>query len=110
MKESQIVNMILGFLNRQGVYAIRINSGQVMSDHGTLFRGAPCGTSDIIGFIKGEGRFVAIEVKTPKTKNRVTQYQKDFLSNVKEEGGVAVIAWDIESLEAAFKEYGYKFN
>lgn len=53
----------------------------------------PCGlcrgSSDLIG-ITSQGKFFAIEVKTPK--GRTSKEQEAFISRVKEQGGIAGVA------------------
>lgn len=50
------------------------------------------GESDIFGIRKKDGRFLAIEVKLPKTRNRVSPKQKEFIKTVQMCGGVAGVA------------------
>jgi hypothetical protein len=57
------------------------------------------GCADILGQLRGSGRFLAIEVKAPK--GRATQEQTDFLQQVIDGGGVAVIARSIEDVRDA---------
>ncbi|MDZ4245614.1 MAG: hypothetical protein U1D67_00670, partial [Dehalococcoidia bacterium] len=52
------------------------------------------GLSDIVGLYKG--RFVAIEVKLPKRRKYVTSIQQQFLDNIKENGGIAGVATDVD--------------
>ena len=108
--EKQIEQAIIDFLTLQGLYVFKANAGQVRTESGHMFKGVPAGTSDIIGLTPEEARFVAIEVKQPKTKNNLTDYQIAFLKHIKDNGGIAIVAWSIESLIDGFKAYGYKFN
>lgn len=48
------------------------------------------GSADLIGIHHGTGRFIAIEVKTPK--GRATKEQLRFIEAVKAAGGIAGIA------------------
>lgn len=48
------------------------------------------GVSDIIGFEKKTGRFIAVEVK--HGKDQLSIYQTDFLRQVKKGGGMAIVA------------------
>lgn len=52
------------------------------------------GVSDILGIYKG--RFLAIEIKAPG--GRLSPAQKIFLDNVKEEGGVAILAYSVDDV------------
>lgn len=49
--------------------------------------GAPEGTSDLIGCRRSDGRFVALEVKTPA--GRLREEQERFLDAVRAAGGIA---------------------
>ena len=54
------------------------------------------GVSDVLGI--WQGKFLAIEVKTPRTY--ATKEQKEFIEDVRANGGVAFIARSIEDVEA----------
>ena len=54
----------------------------------------PRGVSDIIGVYNGI--FFAIEIKKPGGK--ATPYQTAFINRVREAGGIAFVAWDIETV------------
>lgn len=54
------------------------------------------GVSDILGSWKG--RFLAIEVKTPK--NYLTPEQKAFLEEVRVKGGIGILARSIDDVKA----------
>jgi len=110
LNEKEICKQLIDYMNGQGLWVWRINAGKVITPTGGMFCGAPAGTSDIIGMVKKEGRFVAIEVKTPRTRTRVTPIQRFFLEDVKMRGGVSGVAWSIESLKDVFKTYGYNFT
>ena len=97
MSEQPVVNAILDYLHRCGHCAIRINSGlQIINSNGNrrAFHGAPAGTSDIIACV--DGRFVAIECKAGK--NKPTKLQADFLQNISERGGIAIVAYSVEDV------------
>ncbi len=55
------------------------------------------GISDIIGFHRHTGRFIACEIKAGKDKLSVEQEQ--FLSDVKQAGGVGIVVRSIDCLE-----------
>jgi len=122
VKEVDIQRDILQFLRLKGIFAFRVNTGGVMR------KGRWCpsptvtkGTSDIIGIkpkklIKewavdgfkdlvsfaptGQiGQFFAIEVKAKGGK--VSQDQQDFLDSVREEGGIAIVAYSVNDVKAA---------
>lgn len=60
------------------------------------------GISDILGCLKKDGRFVAIEVKRRKGKGP-TPEQLEFLRRVKEAGGIGIVAYCIEDVMAIIK-------
>lgn len=104
MSEMQLVAVIIEYLRWRGVLALRINSGKLVLDgsSGTrhkprVFRGAPPGTSDIIGCLPN-GRFLAIECKTGK--NKPTQLQQVFLTMVRASGGIAFVAYSLDDVIA----------
>lgn len=57
--------------------------------HAGLFKGS----SDLIGWT-AEGRFVAIEIKTPRM--RTTDEQRQFIKSVRTAGGCGGIAYSVE--------------
>lgn len=54
------------------------------------------GVSDILGFIHPNARMIAMEVKTPQRRNKVTAEQSCFLEKVKSFGGVAGVVTSID--------------
>lgn len=58
------------------------------------------GVSDILGIYKG--KFLAIEVKTPT--GRASPFQKTFLKDVTDCGGIGFIARSIEDVEENLKK------
>ena len=94
--EKQIQKAIIECLNYHGCWCWRQNSGMLkLQDKWGKTRMVKVGMkgiSDIIGIQKNTGRLIAIEVKTPKRKNKVTFYQKQFLEMVKEYGGISGVA------------------
>lgn len=66
MSESVIVTSILQALAARRVFCWRANSGNILigsGDSKRMIRGAPPGTPDIIGALRG-GRLFGLEVKT----------------------------------------------
>lgn len=55
-----------------------------------MIRMNKAGTSDILGVY--HGKFIAIEVKLPKTIKNVTEAQKMFLQCIRDHGGIAGVA------------------
>jgi hypothetical protein len=54
------------------------------------------GISDIIGFHKKTGRFIAVEIKTGKDK--LSPYQERFLNDVVKSGAIGVVLKDLVGL------------
>ncbi len=96
MKEQDLVNEIIAYINLTGNVATRINSGMqiIPGNQRRVFRGAPAGTADIIACIKG--RYVAIECKLPG--NKPTLPQQMYLKMVTDAGGVAVVAYSLDDV------------
>lgn len=104
LSEHQIRNQIIDLLNNNGYYAWTNNTGGFTQEHtdkkGITRRhhvrfGRP-GFSDIFAVQKGTGRFVCIEVKTPERKNNTTQWQEDFLTVMRMQGAIAMVAWSMD--------------
>jgi len=77
----------------------RNNSGVAEYKNGARVRyGLVPGASDLIGIYRG--RFVAIEVKTPR--GRVTREQQMFLDLVARLGGIARVVRSVEEAVAVF--------
>lgn len=104
--EHQIQNAILGYLNSQGHYCWRNNSGMVhMRDkygRDRMWKAGLKGSSDIIG-IATDGRFIAIECK--RKGKKPTPQQEAFLQEIKQRGGYAGIATSIEDTQVIMNHY-----
>jgi hypothetical protein len=97
--EQQVVNSVLHYLNGRGHFVWRNNSGvaRAVDKRGRerLWRAGIKGSADIIGVAK-DGKFIAVECK--HGKNKTTESQDMFLKDVRDRGGYAVVAYDIEDL------------
>ena len=104
--EKELVKVIIDYLLLKGCYVwINDTVGIYDKERGVWRRRRhnsykPLGISDVIGLTK-EGRFVAIEVKTPEGHSP-TETQKAFLKRVEENQGIAFIARSLEDVENAF--------
>ena len=101
MREKEIQTLLINLLNIAGHHVWNTNAGKIPVGKGKnkrLVNLAPAGTADIIGVHK-DGRFIAIEVKTPKRKGNVTVLQQSFLDEVKKRGGIARVAWSEEQVQ-----------
>lgn len=80
-----------------GVYDANIGRYRQRKDKFSRRKGVP----DIIGFYKK--KFFALEVKTPKTKTRVTDEQRFFIETAKENAQIAEVVWSIDQVKEILK-------
>ena len=67
-RESAIQKAALDALHAAGFWAMRVNSGAIVIGKGAdrrFFKGAPKGTSDILGALPPRGRLFVVEMKRP---------------------------------------------
>lgn len=107
MKESQLQSLILLALSEAGckiwrcetagvwvgVVIHRSNATVTLAEARMIQAGLTKGGSDIIG-IAPDGRFLAVEVKTPT--GRIRPEQTVFLDVVRKAGGIAGVARSVE--------------
>jgi Holliday junction resolvase len=89
MTEQQIQKKIYDHLVDQGCYVVKVISA------------SKSGVPDLIGCY--EGRFFAIEVKTPKTINNVSKLQEYNIDKIFGAGGQALVKADLEDLDTFLK-------
>lgn len=110
MLEKDIEKMLIEYLLAKGYFVWKNQSQGTYDPTKKTFRrtGKYCigGVSDILGILPN-GKFLAIEVKTHKTRNRASEKQKKFIENIRANGGIAGVAWDINSLEAILSTLNY---
>jgi hypothetical protein len=82
--------------NNVGVSVRRAPSGT----HTTRYGLVP-GASDLIGILAPSGRFVALEVKTPR--GRVSPEQRMFLDLVRSRGGIAAVVRSVDEARRALE-------
>lgn len=94
----------LRILTLKGYHVWRQNNGGVYDPTIKKFRknSSTPGISDIIGFHKKTGRFIACEIKAGK--DRLSDEQIEFLKNVNDAGGVGMVVRTIDDLEKFLKE------
>jgi len=90
MKESEIQKKILDYLKLQGAYAVKV------------IQASKAGVPDIICCYKG--KFIAIEVKTPKTKYNTSELQKLNIEWINQAKGIVIVAWDLEQVKRLLDE------
>lgn len=95
----------LKVLSLAGFHVWRQNNGGVYDPTKKVFRrnSSTPGISDIIGFHKKTGQFIACEIKVGKDK--LSPFQERFLSDVKKAGGVSMVIKNTDELEAIIKMY-----
>lgn len=101
MTEADIQRSIMLALSQAGCLILRNNCGILKNPAGIPIKfgvGNP-GGSDLIGLYRG--RFIAIEVKTPK--GRATPEQLQFIEAVRRHGGIAGIARSVEDALSLLK-------
>lgn len=93
--ETNLQGRIMVALSQAGCLVWRQNTGALPDPRtGRLVRYGLCkGSADVIGIAPG-GRFLAVEVKTPR--GRVTEAQERFLAAVRRAGGVAGVARSVD--------------
>jgi len=98
ISEHKIQDSIIDLLRYQGYFVWRNNTGATRYENKAgqqrFIRFGLPGFSDIFAIQPGTGKFIALEVKTPKTRNRATPAQVDFIQRVKDQGGIAAIVTD----------------
>jgi hypothetical protein len=97
--ERKIQDAILRFLELQDIKCWHVRNGGTYDPVRKIFRSNSSikGLSDIQGWIKGDGRFLAIEVKSEKGK--LTPEQKDFIAEAAEDGCVAGVARSVDDVK-----------
>ena len=96
-KNADIVKICIA----HGFKVRRMNSGKVWAGKRCINLGE-AGWSDIFGFHRLTGQIIAVETK--KEGERITPEQKEFLDMVEKAGGIALIAYDAESVERVLRE------
>lgn len=85
MKEQDIQRKIIKWLESEGAYVVKVVSA------------TKAGVPDIICCY--QGNFIAIEVKTPKTKNNVSKLQRYNLDRVLLAQGLSLVAWELGQVQ-----------
>lgn len=96
--EHQVQLVIQEYLALKGIYCWRNNSGVLRDRRGVPVHFGKVGSADILGIAK-DGKFLAVEVKRPDMSYKPTPAQIEFLTAIRDNGGYAGIATDIEDVE-----------
>ena len=106
MTEKEIEMEILDWLNRNGIFAFKIDNGGVYDVERKAFRSknrfSPKGVSDILAILPG-GRLLALEVKTETGRASVPQMA--FIEKIKKSGGVAAIVRSLNDVKEVVNGY-----
>ena len=108
ISENQVQNAILEYLEWLGIFAWRNNSTGVFDPKKKIFRKAQGkhvinGVSDILGILPN-GKFLAIEVKSPQNKKR-PKHQVDFIKKIHDSGGLAFFADNLDYAANRIKDF-----
>lgn len=96
MKESEIQRDILDYLAKRQVFHYRQNTGAFVDSKNHFYRFGSKGSPDIVCIIGG--RYVGLEVKTPKGK--LSPDQAEFHRQIIKAGG---IVFTVRSLDEAIE-------
>jgi len=83
MKEADIVAAIKAALTKRGAWVIKTHGSPHLA-----------GVPDLLACYRS--RFIALEVKQPKTRDNVSLRQQKFLDHIKVAEGIAVVVWDVD--------------
>ena len=79
----------------------RNNSGSAQTVSGGWISFGLKGSPDIIGFLAPHGRFIGIECKAKGNKPK--PHQEAFIQDIKDKGGIALVAYDLEDVQDELK-------
>ena len=94
MKEKDIQNAILHYLQLRWHFHWRNNTGAFKAEHGSFVRFGTPGSPDI--FVLKDGLLIGIEVKTPE--GRVSKDQEAFGKRMELAGGKYLVARSVEDV------------
>lgn len=102
MKETHLRNQILDYLAYKNIFCwLTNNQGNYNKNTNSYYKNPRLlkGVADILGVHKG--RFLSIECKIKP--NKQSEYQKEFEKNVIKNGGIYILAYELEDVEEFFK-------
>ena len=106
-KADEITAHILGYLVAKGFIAwAQDNRGRYNPKSGRWYPhpNNRVGVPDILGYRKSDARFIGIEVKAGY--DRLSDYQIDFLNELKKHGGLSFVAYSYEGFVQSFERRG----
>ena len=104
---NKITDAIVDYLNLHGHFAHRQNNVGVFDQRRGTYRAGSAypGVPDIIGVHKDTGQFIGIEVKAKG--DRLSESQKRYLEDVRQRGGIALVARSLDDVMARFDREGH---
>lgn len=104
VSESVILKQVMLEACKLGLVVFRNHVGGFYDKDGRFHRVGLCvGSSDLIGWERSTGRFVAIEVKAMDGK--ASKAQENFLNQVKAAGGIAIVCDNPKNLQKLLDEF-----
>jgi hypothetical protein len=106
---NRTTDAIITFLNYNGFCVWRQNNTGIYDESISAWRKSPNsmkGVSDIIGYNRRNGQFVAIEVKTGT--DRLSESQKIFLDGVHNAGGFSMVAHSFDDFLTKYEKRAKK--
>lgn len=91
-------------LSRLGVRCWRNNTGALKDEQGRLVKFGLKGSSDIIGVHSPSGRIVCVECKSTGKKVKPNSEQDNFLSMIRNQGGIAFECDDSKKIKKLLDE------
>jgi|GEM_PF-1527995 len=107
LRADELTAHILSYLRAKGFVAwAQDNRGRYNPKTGKWYPhpNNRVGVPDIIGYRKADARFIGVEVKAGK--DRLSQFQIDFLDELKEHGGFPFVAFDFAGFVQLFERRG----
>jgi hypothetical protein len=102
--EGKIKAACLRYLEKRKIKAWNNPSGAVEIRPGQWLHFGKTGSADILGCLP-DGRFLAVEVKAPG--GRLSLEQKQFLTDIRGLGGLALMVRNWKEIDNALREGGY---
>lgn len=87
--EQAIQTNIIKYLQNEGAYVVNVITASKK------------GVSDLLVCYKG--RFIALELKTYRTRNNISKPQKYNLEWVEKAGGIAAVVYDVEQVKVLLR-------
>jgi len=99
---NEITRQILGYFKVRGIFAVRINNVGVWDNAKKIYRKSSNTTKGIADIqALHAGQFYAIEVKG--TGDKLSEHQETYLEAVTDNGGVSIVAKDLDDVMAVFE-------